>query len=156
MLNGRELDHGKSGRNSTTLHLKEPKIIEYTCLLYWQPVLFILLQLRWRMSVIIPGGSLCRDCYGCLILRDCATPKTKQHPQSGNTSSKPTIRSTQKGSRSLTWRRWTLKENVRRPSISDASSQPQMEMGVMNFPRFSIICCHVTNSRVVTRLSVHC
>ena len=25
------------------------------------------------MSVVIPGCSLCRDCYGCLILRVCDT-----------------------------------------------------------------------------------
>ena len=33
-----------------------------------------------------------------------------------------------------------------RPSISDASIQPSIEMGVENFLWFSIICHHVTNS----------
>ena len=30
MLNGCELDYRKTGRNNTTLHLKEPKTIGYT------------------------------------------------------------------------------------------------------------------------------
>ena len=46
--------------------------------------------------------------------------QNKQHQQSENTSPEPAMRSTGRGSKSLTRRRWTLKEKSRRPSISDA------------------------------------
>ena len=46
--------------------------------------------------------------------------KNKQHQQSENTSPEPAMRSTGRESKSLTRRRWTLKEKSRRSSISDA------------------------------------
>ena len=46
--------------------------------------------------------------------------QNKQHQQSENTSPEPVMRSTGRGSKSLTRRRWTLKEKSRRSSISDA------------------------------------
>ena len=52
--------------------------------------------------------------------RDWVNAKNKQHQQSENTSPEPAMRSTERGSKSLTRRRWTLKEKSRRPSISDA------------------------------------
>ena len=46
--------------------------------------------------------------------------QNKQHQQSENTSPEPAMRSTERESKSLTRRQWTLKEKSRRPSISDA------------------------------------
>ena len=95
--------------------------------------------------------------------RDWANIKNKQHPQIRRCTvwehqSKPNPEISWgggEGVRSLTKRRWTLKEKSTRSSISDGSAQSQTEMGANKFPRFLIICCHGTNSRDNTeRLSL--
>lgn len=72
MLNGCELDYQKSGRNNTTLHLKEPKTIGYTAC-YIDNLFHSFYYKLGEECLLLYQGARCRDCYGCLILRVCDT-----------------------------------------------------------------------------------